>query len=524
MRLDQLIWNSPGEKPEEAFLLGNGHFGVRAAFQPETDRMELFHSAFFSDGPGEQSGQVGSLVIETDLSGPVSGFERSLNLRDGIAACSFMAGETLHMRSVHAMEDPKVLCVHLSSTAPVHYLFSVSGDRLLRTGAAFDRIFFEGRAGAGEREGEQLLGMAFFMADQETQSSASALEVTSLEVMIFLAMETDYVMDPKELPGENWREILKKCLDVEIEKAVHGYLGGKVRENSCLAALSLPEAPKLSLAFAQSVHLVRSAFSSKSPIPCGSEGAWPETGAGKIPLEGMADRAKCLAAIGLRECTSPLFAYLYYRALPGEPILGGYSGYADAFGRMTQSEREALDIAKLLAYAPRESREAEALAGQANRETTGNLRYTDPLCAQLSRIPSMLDAGETQTAEDTLKAVLDTSLSPLMLLLSPGGTWQLDAHVLLLLAVLSFLVSQDGTRLHVLRALPKSWQSGELSGIHLCSLTLSRLLWQEGRLLACCLQGEAGSQITLCCQGKEKCYVFPEDGKLCLTGEDIYRE
>ncbi len=376
MREDRLILHTPGMGFRDSFLVGNGHFGAACGFGVDRDEIRLGHVSFWSGTAPLQAREgapaafqaarraavrgdyaschealsgfigtkgdygtnlpVGCLVVSQSV-GNVESYERSLNMTDGIAAAA-LVGDGIQMRSLYAMEDPKVLVLHLSDTREMDVRFSIQGASITKTAYAFDRIYFEAQAHepihAPGQTGVNLMGIAYVMSDGKIEAQKDALQVHGHEMMLFLGMETDYAMDPGELPGQRWREILKKCLDTEIEKAVHGYLGGKAREavqSPFRIRIHGQEEVNRQVLFGQ--YLLRSAYSDKSPLPAGLQGVWNDGEACRLGWTNdlhldVNTQMNTLALETLRmPGMQPTFDFMRYRLIPqAKKAAKGYYG------------------------------------------------------------------------------------------------------------------------------------------------------------------------------------------------------
>ncbi len=537
MRTDQIVLTEQeGQRP---FLIGNGHFRALVGFEPDEDVLSLRHVGFLDDQASFAEPEACRLVIRQQT-GEILARERSLNLRDGIAACAlgYQTPERvgMQMRSAYCMEDPKILCVHLSDMDGMELEIAVEGLKLTKTSAAFDRIFFEGEAGSAP---VHLLGILFAVSDGPIRTDGARLRVQGNECMLFLAMETDYVMDPREEAGKRWREILKKCVDTEIEKAVHGYLGGKARDMQAFTEpVRIDGQDEVARRVMLGACLIRQLFSSKSPLP---PYFWDTQARG----QGQRTLAVCRTVFSLNqsERLMPIHEFLFRRlmvegsqnareqyALPGR-----VNAYGQAIEQMEDPEKGLFWAELLLLNAwvhPESLRLIKPLAlfaasrlspqGQADeQELPWILLLKDFLhvCRWTgtdSEIapPLLQKLTETELPEECKTADGET----------PELTGQMDdifAAIADTQSVLDRIFRPLPCGLELLPGLPDAWRTGTAQGLRAGPLTIQELSWREMMPVRLVLEGTGGKTVLLRYGNRTLERQMPPDGQMKMDEDEL---
>ena len=185
-----LHYDKPAAVWTDALPIGNGRLGAMVFGRPEQELLQLNEATLWSGGPVgtnvnpgafEALGQVrsalaggdyasayalthkmqgrytesylplGDLLIEQDLKGAnAAGYERTLNIRDGIASTTFTANGVRYRREVFASAPDQVIVVRLSADQPraLNLAFETRSQLRSDTSTADNTLTLRGKAPA----------------------------------------------------------------------------------------------------------------------------------------------------------------------------------------------------------------------------------------------------------------------------------------------------------------------------------------------------------------------------------------
>lgn len=331
--------NQPALKWNEGFPLGNGHIGAMVLSGTNTSRIELSENTFYS---GEKSGSnnqegaakafyemreqaekgnydivheiaqkfigvrknygtnlpVGSLIVEHDIApGAVSGYERCLDIMEGIAEGTFSSGQEMVREEVFISHPERVLVYHITLSGNHETRISFQpGNRFGKTEYGEGWIQFNCYAyetmHCDELSGVMLAGYGQVVTDGICESAPEGIVIRNArEIQLNLSMNTDFKREfvstesgRLTLLGESKTRVQaslqKEFINLRTEHAADVRRFMERTRLSLAAKDSVTE--KIPLLFQYGRYLLLSSSRSDSKLPAHLQGIWNDNVACRI--------------------------------------------------------------------------------------------------------------------------------------------------------------------------------------------------------------------------------------------------
>lgn len=258
---NRILLYSPAHAWQQSFLLGNGFMGQALYGQPWEEIVELSESTFFSgsdsinpyrENASGAFGQMRAAAAEEDFArltqltedymgirgnygtnlpvgrlllqfsgqkGRPEGYRRSLDLDRGLAKVEFTCEGHHFYREAFCTHEDKVFAYLLEDDSPLGMTFEVSFDGGLKPcetkgyqGAYSFFVCAREKLHSDGEEGVCLKGMIYpSLADGQVHLTGQGIRIEhSHRVVLYLAMDTDYCLEPKAAKCIDERELYRR--------------------------------------------------------------------------------------------------------------------------------------------------------------------------------------------------------------------------------------------------------------------------------------------------------------------------
>ncbi len=331
--------NQPAFKWNEGFPLGNGHMGAMVLSGTKSSRIELSENTFYSGEKSSSNNQegaakafykmreqaekgnydivheiaqkfigirknygtnlpVGSLIVEHDIApGAVSGYERSLDIIDGIAEGTFSSGQDMVREEVFISHPEQILVYHIALSGNHETRISFApGNSFGKTeyGDCFMQFtcFAYETMHCDELCGVMLAGYGQVVTDGICEYTPEGIVIQNAsEIQFNLSMKTDFKRQfvtsesglltlIEEGKSQVQTSLTKEFINLRTEHAAD------IRKFMERTSISLtakdPVTEKIPLLFQYGRYLLLSSSRSDSKLPAHLQGIWNDNVACQI--------------------------------------------------------------------------------------------------------------------------------------------------------------------------------------------------------------------------------------------------
>ncbi len=331
--------NQPAFKWNEGFPLGNGHMGAMVLSGTKSSRIELTENTFYSGEKSSSNNQegaskafyemreqaekgnydivheiaqkligirknygtnlpVGSLIVEHDIApGAVSGYERSLDIMDGIAEGTFSSGQDMVREEVFISHPEQILVYHIALSGNHETRISFApGNSFGKTeyGDCFMQFtcFAYETMHCDELCGVMLAGYGQVVTDGICEYTPEGIVIQNAsEIQFNLSMKTDFKRQFvtresglltlfEEGKSQVQTSLTKEFINLRTEHAAD------IRKFMERTSISLtakdPVTEKIPLLFQYGRYLLLSSSRSDSKLPAHLQGIWNDNVACQI--------------------------------------------------------------------------------------------------------------------------------------------------------------------------------------------------------------------------------------------------